>query len=77
MILRNLINECFLLDDFDMTVLQLVEMGLCTYGDIKNGNINFRDIIKMSEYAKVKNTFINIKRQQMQNDAKARKLWQK
>lgn len=75
--MRKLIDECSLLDDFDVTVLQLVEMGLCSYGDIKNGTLNLRDIIKMSEYAKVKNTFINIKQQQIQNEAKARKLWQK
>ena len=75
--MRELLKKCTLLEEFDVKVLQLVEMGLCTYGDVKNGVLNFRDIIKLIEYVNIKNTYLSIKQQQEQNDRKARELWQK
>lgn len=52
-------------------------MGLCNYKDVKDGSLNFRDILKLAEYAKLKNSYAAWKQQRDEADIKARKLWQK
>ena len=75
--MRELIKQCTLLNEFDVTILQLVELGLCTYSDVKNGVLSFKDLIRLIEYVKVRSTYLDIKQQQALNESKARKLWQK
>lgn len=60
-----------------MTVLQLVEMGLCKYSDVKDGTLNLRDILKLKEYAELKAAYANWQQQRAEAENKARKLWQK
>ena len=66
-----------MLSEFDVTVLQLVEMGLCSFKDVKDGSLNFRDLMKLAEYAKLKHSYSAWKQQRDEADIKARKLWQK
>ena len=75
--MRELIKECAVLTEFDVSVLQLVEMGLCSYSEVKDGTLNFMDIIKLLEYAKLKNNYTSWKQQKEANESKARELWLK
>ena len=43
--------------------MQLVEMGLCKYHELKDGTLNFRDVILLLEYVKTKSAYEDWKSQ--------------
>ena len=44
-------------------MLQLVDMGMCEYHELKDGTLNFRDVILLLEYLRTKDAFISWKSQ--------------
>lgn len=52
-----------ILNSVQFSLIQLVEMGLCKYHEFIDGTLNYRDVIVLLEYAKLKDTFISWKQQ--------------
>ena len=72
--MRELIAACSLLEESDAMLFQLIDSGLCTYRDLIDGTLTFRDVIKLLEYSKVKLGYASWKLQHQENERKARKF---
>lgn len=66
--------ENSIIDNFTFNVLQLVESGFCSFVDLKNGNLSFRDIVLMFEYLKVKNQYLEWQTNRMKVENNAKKI---
>lgn len=66
--------ENSIIDNFLFNVLQLVESGFFTFADVKTGKVNFRDIIVMFEYLKIKNNYIEWKANRIKVENNAKKI---
>lgn len=63
-----------MLSSYEVTLLQLVDLGLCKWSDFKDGSLNFRDVIKLLEYARLKGAVQSWKMQRIEADNQARHL---
>lgn len=59
--LRALVQESGILTSKDVAFIQLVEMGLCSFRDLKDGTLNFRDVMMLLEYARIKGAYTSWK----------------
>lgn len=71
--LREIINSS-ILTSVEMSLIQLVELGLCRYKDLKDGSINFRDVIKLLEYSKIKTSYTNWSAQRAEQKIKSKQF---
>ena len=59
---------------YEVTLLQLVENGLCSWTELKSGSVNFRDVVKMLEYLQIKGVVQSWRLQRLEADKKAKSL---
>ena len=72
--LNELVSESGILTNWEFNLLNLVEMGLCRWAELKDGTLNLRDVWKMLEYCKIKNGFINWQFQRHDQERQAKGL---